>query len=1529
MKKPNKILSFLVALSMITTSMVGLASVSYAEGEEAPIAVEDNLVVDGAETPELEAQATKTEYYDETFEDYEVGVLVTQKEELQTLDSTDGKFTFGVMPRGGSGGTGVSIIGDETNKYMIGKSGRWSTGGSRNAYVVFNEAPALKDIEGDFVLDFDTILEENSNITFNNGTKDAAGTTVLDIKPGAWGLETDTWYNLKIVVGSTDKTKATLYILKENRVVGIQKDITLPADAAFTRAELCSVANGGAVDTIDAGIDNFKMYSTSAALHKATLSVTANGTPLEGATVNGLDGEVLTTDTNGQLEVSLPNGVYQIIVSAEGYLNKATELTINGDDVQLPITMEVRPAPEVTKIEIAGGQEYIYTPVKVGVKNSTQAYTAVVYDQSDFVMDTEEVTWSLETPVTGVSIDSDTGVVSVDNTVEGFEKEDSVIKVNVVATSTTKTDVKNLQELTIRNKQVPKNWKIQGNYAIQAGSSETYTAIDVINQYGEAYPSYESEDYVISFKLKDPVEEGSTPLLTFDGLKATAAAISTDAEKVNVVSKCGTVEKDLEFTVWGNNTAYYEAGVSTVQNTTDGRVAAIGDNQYWVLPDGSGGTKTTTVTLPTPFELEKGEAAEISWKSTWVDNTTTTYKRTLELKDSDGNSLLKEGAIHFSEGKNIGFGAAKVDNVFQNKITLGSFEEEAGKWIDISLVLKKSNSESGTMAATITVNGQTTSVEIAGKNIASIELSNATGSPASRLVGFKDFSIKKVAVSDFEFITDALLNDTDVAKVAAQTITRDYEVSVFGELAQDEVLTWDFSGAGAEGLTFTPNAEDQTKASLAITAAATPGAYTITVTSSNPEKEPAQLTVNVHDLAEIASFDISGIVTLPRGGSATYTVSNIIDEYGDPVTFAPVWSVAPTDTGAEIDPQTGVLTTTDQTGDVTVTATLGNPGKEKSVDYIVKVGDFTYKAENPTSTEIDVSSLINYGSTKYKVVVKTAEGVTTSEKTAVEGKITLDTIDGVLAVEVIPCYLFDLGDGAVETGYTAVKSTDVFSAATGYGLSKAGTAGTGTLTGVQADGITNMNTATFQVALPDGTYDFTFYKMDTPRTSISVNGNLVAARVDADGLGSGVGNDAITPSVYTVKDIKVTGGMAEISTSEKSFALAGVDIVKKSEYEVRKTHIYLAGDSTVSNYYPIIPLKEDYPDGERRTGWGQLFDMFLSDEVIVDNLALSGAWADSWAKGTFPTILANGEVGDYLFIQFGINDRNNSSTSEMMAAIDMMVKACYEKGMIPVLLNPQVCIKQYGEVGEYEQSYGSGNAGFYRAIMDYAKQNNVLYLDLTELSGSYFAMIGKTATNTMYFLKGNENQDSDSQHMSYKGALKVAELVATGIYDRMANGAEDAHGNTFAGIPLNSLVQYDITYTNSESQTVTEKFTAVECERKQTGATAFVPSEDQGIALKNTLNISEPTVVGGKINVDVTNNMLAEPKDVTVYVASYDENGVCVGVSVASGKVRPQKTTTLTADAPTEGADTTKVMVWDTSEMDPLAQAKAPSQSAQ
>ncbi len=577
-------------------------------------------------------------------------------------------------------------------------------------------------------------------------------------------------------------------------------------------------------------------------------------------------------------------------------------------------------------------------------------------------------------------------------------------------------------------------------------------------------------------------------------------------------------------------------------------------------------------------------------------------------------------------------------------------------------------------------------------------------------------------------------------------------------------------------------------------------------------------------LADVTTEQVTvpdgGTLALSAVGGTKVMLWNKLDGDDGIKPLAPAKTVANVDIGnnlAIVGSTSGKLLTneTAAAGKVTVKLMLG---AETIGTYEINVAD--YSEIVPPAATISVADLVSYGATTYNVVFSDGTAAT---KTAAENNITLTTEEIAKGdeVEVIPVYKFDLG-GASTDGYTKVEGVK----ANGYGFTTAATPADGTGKGIQSKGV-NLHSNSFEVDIPDGRYDMTFYKADTNRTHIRVNEYMTATEADFTDGDNGTADPMDGPGVYTKLDVNVTGGVAKINAYDwdKGVPLmAAVEITKKSEFQPRKTHIWIAGDSTVCNYRPTVP-KKDSAAGTRRTGWGQLLEYYLGDSVIVDNFAHSGDWADNWYKNTFPSVIQNAEAGDYLIIQFGINDRTRTPDHAVVqAALSNMVDECRAKGVIPVLQTPELCPSQYGTqvTTEHTKPTGSGHGAYFEDTRTVAKNKNTLFIDLADVTGDLWAKMGKSWVTPNYFLNNTTANVTDTQHMAYIGAKLVAGIVAAQISDQKAANKTGAAGETFAGIPVNAVSDSTITYTDydlnddgkqddkAENQTVTVKLPAYE-----------------------------------------------------------------------------------------------------------------------
>lgn len=228
----------------------------------------------------------------------------------------------------------------------------------------------------------------------------------------------------------------------------------------------------------------------------------------------------------------------------------------------------------------------------------------------------------------------------------------------------------------------------------------------------------------------------------------------------------------------------------------------------------------------------------------------------------------------------------------------------------------------------------------------------------------------------------------------------------------------------------------------------------------------------------------------------------------------------------------------------------------------------------------------------------------------------------------------------------------------------------------------------------------------------------------------------------------------------------GNSFAKAANYE--NTHknsitVYLAGDSTVSDYSSSLAP---------RTGWGQVFDQFFDDKIIVKNEASSGRSSKSFIdEGRLDSILSQIEKGDYLFIQFGHNDekiddpsRYTEPYSTYKSYLKRYIDGAREKQAIPVLITP-VERRRFTEEGVARDSHGDYPA----AMKEIGLEENVPVIDLTAKSKALFQELGPERTKDVFlWLDAGEsvnysNGVQDNTHFQEAGAVQIGRLVLEGI----------------------------------------------------------------------------------------------------------------------------------------------------------------------
>jgi len=234
--------------------------------------------------------------------------------------------------------------------------------------------------------------------------------------------------------------------------------------------------------------------------------------------------------------------------------------------------------------------------------------------------------------------------------------------------------------------------------------------------------------------------------------------------------------------------------------------------------------------------------------------------------------------------------------------------------------------------------------------------------------------------------------------------------------------------------------------------------------------------------------------------------------------------------------------------------------------------------------------------------------------------------------------------------------------------------------------------------------------------------------------------------------------------------------------------VWIAGDSTVaSNGGTPCPI-----------GWGGPFSTYFGPGVSVTNSAVGGRSVRTWLYSVQTVMDATGEcvldkdssgnpilqsrwqamlnatsgmkTGDYLFIQFGIND--SDSTCDRHVGVDafkmsygMMAQAAKDRGANPIFVTPLAMIRCSGT------TVTASREPYVTATKDAGTQYGVPVIDLNGLAialykqHAFCPIPGGDVSATTTGPVGDFFCD-DHTHLSSAGALEIAGLVAKALRDQ-------------------------------------------------------------------------------------------------------------------------------------------------------------------
>lgn len=345
-------------------------------------------------------------------------------------------------------------------------------------------------------------------------------------------------------------------------------------------------------------------------------------------------------------------------------------------------------------------------------------------------------------------------------------------------------------------------------------------------------------------------------------------------------------------------------------------------------------------------------------------------------------------------------------------------------------------------------------------------------------------------------------------------------------------------------------------------------------------------------------------------------------------------------------------------------------------------------------------------------------------------------------------YKFNFGNSDEDINeFTKVSATTTYSKEIGYGFNTPENIKnvTASGTGLESDAVQFLtygtkSTNTFNVDLPNGLYEIKVTLGDTARASVAAESVYQIMNMTGNGA-----KDSF--------EIPITDGQLNLLITEgktgTAFTLSALEIKQISKNPITKKTIYIGGDSTVCNYYPL--------NNSTQAGWGQMLPLYINkNSYTIRNMATGGQYARGFRDdGQFEAIMNYIKPGDYFIVQFGINDTNpkNSETeAEYKEIMRDMIRQVNEKGAEIILSAPQGRATDFNS----ENVHSSVNRWYRNSTIALAQEENVPLVDLNVLSSEYFTSIGKDATLELYMT-------GDTLHPNRDGANELARLVAEDI----------------------------------------------------------------------------------------------------------------------------------------------------------------------
>ncbi len=267
------------------------------------------------------------------------------------------------------------------------------------------------------------------------------------------------------------------------------------------------------------------------------------------------------------------------------------------------------------------------------------------------------------------------------------------------------------------------------------------------------------------------------------------------------------------------------------------------------------------------------------------------------------------------------------------------------------------------------------------------------------------------------------------------------------------------------------------------------------------------------------------------------------------------------------------------------------------------------------------------------------------------------------------------------------------------------------------------------------------------------------------------------------KDGKITIEVLGDSPNVKEIKIEQLPEREKREHPA----IYIAGDSTAQTY--------NYATAYPQTGWGQVFADYFTDDITVENRSMGGRSLKSFDNdGRLDKILTEICPGDYLLIQFGINDGAENKPERYISVedykkliADKYIGEAVKRGATPILLTATAASWWDEENGEFMES----RQDYAVPTKEVAEETGTALIDVNKIAEeSYNTELTKDEVFSMYFIceplesAAYITGTDDHTHLKEKGARAQAVYIVNelknidGLSDYIVTNPADFYEDT-------------------------------------------------------------------------------------------------------------------------------------------------------